>query len=531
VLLLFLAAQSAAAPTDAVLTVTTNSDAVNGDVATATGLITNPGPDGISLREALQVTNNDPGHYTVRFAPTLERMRILVGSPLPPLTGGSVVVEGDTNADTAPDVTLRPSPEFPSGDAAGLQISSSGNRLHALALEGFAVGVEIRPISKPLPTHRTFADNMVGGVDIRDVRDGIKVAFYSLECGTTVNMPPCQTFNRWENIVITDNTVAARQSGIHVSLQDVVGDRAEGITITDNTVRLDNDGKPTGGPPIQIDEGGNTTKTVISDVVIARNSIEAVNPDGGILLAAGLQRSAANAIEHVRIADNSVHLAQVGECPSCQAVVVDAGSDWGAFPPSYPGYPDGNVIRDVEVSRNSASGSLAAGVRIQAGVDGGGSRNRIENVKVERNTIRSSILGKGVYVWVGLATPSTRPATGNRITAVIIDANRITNGKGRPEGDTDGRTAAGVVLVGGLNQGRKGVIRDVRITKNRIATSQVGIRVIGGLGSTARGNSVTCVRLAHNRVTGTRTVVSVQSNGVWRKFGRASGNRASLGGC
>jgi len=124
------------------------------------------------------------------------------------------------------------------------------------------------------------------------------------------------------------------------------------------------------------------------------------------------------------------------------------------------------------------------------------------------------------------------PATGNRITGVSIDANRITTGNGRPvAGDTDKHTAGGVLLLGGLNHSRRSVIHDVRIRKNRIATAHVGIRLIGGLGATARGNNVTCVRLAGNRITGTRKAVSVVPNGRWRKFGRASGNRASLGGC
>jgi hypothetical protein len=71
----------------------------------------------------------------------------------------------------------------------------------------------------------------------------------------------------------------------------------------------------------------------------------------------------------------------------------------------------------------------------------------------------------------------------------------------------------------------------VRISKNRIATAQVGTRLIGGLESTARGNSLTCVRLAGNRVTGTRRALSVTPNAGGQKFGFASGDRASLGSC
>lgn len=466
--------------------VATTSDTVNGDVSTVQRLIADPGPDGISLREAIQATNNDPGQYTIRFASALAGATIPVeSSPLPPLTGGGVMVEGDIDGDGKPDVTLRPGPRFPAGEAGGFQISSSGNRLHAVTVERFTIGVDIRPLGQPLPSHRTFANNEVSGLVISGVRNGVRLTFYSLGCD------PCPTYNRWTNTTITGNTIVARQSGIHVPVFGSIGDRVEGLAVTDNAIRLGTRARPTmGGPAIQVDQSGHATQSRISDVLIARNSIEAVNPDGAIFVAAGLQRGNANTIEGVRILENRVHLMKVGVCFNCYAIVVDAGSDRGAF--NSPGYPDDNVVRNVLVAGNSMSGVLAAGVRIQAGVDGGGSRNRIENVRVERNMIRSTALGKGVYLWVGQIGGRAfdgKPVLGNRITAVTIDANRVTTGKKGPTPDTDYRTAGGIVLLGGANFGRGGVIRDVRITKNRITTSQAGVRLIGGLGSTARGNS------------------------------------------
>ena len=68
---------------------------VNGDVTTVPRLIASPGPDGISLREALHATNNDPGSHAIGFAPALVGTTIIIESELPPLTGGGVTVEGD----------------------------------------------------------------------------------------------------------------------------------------------------------------------------------------------------------------------------------------------------------------------------------------------------------------------------------------------------------------------------------------------------------------------------------------------------
>jgi hypothetical protein len=331
------------------------------------------------------------------------------------------------------------------------------------------------------------------------------------------------------NTTITRNTLEVSQDAIHVAMMNVVGDRVEDLRITDNTIRH---GSPTafidGGPPIQVDIGGNSAETRISDVLIARNTIEAFQSggDAAITVAAGLQRAHGNTIEDVRILDNRIHVRRPsGRVPCCFGIMVTAGSDFFAVDPRITGdtYPDGNVVRNVQITGNSVRGALASAVRIQAGADGGGSRNRVEGVRVERNVTRSTILGKGVYVWVGQTSPGSRPATGNAIANVTIDGNRVTTGKGRPTVDTDQQTAGGVVLLGGELLGRDNSIRGVRITNNRIATPQVGIRVIGGRRSSARGNSVSCVRIARNKVTGTRHAVSVKAN-----IAGASRNRASL---
>jgi hypothetical protein len=162
----------------------------------------------------------------------------------------------------------------------------------------------------------------------------------------------------------------------------------------------------------------------------------------------------------------------------CAGIVVNAGSDSAeaAFPNARPlRYPDDNGLGNVEISGNSVSGTLDTGVSVMAGVGAGGSRNRIENIRVERNTIGSSRVAGGVSLVVGNGQPfKNRYATGNRIAGVTIRANRITIGKAKPVEINDPLTG-GVVLVAGGRFGRRGVVRDVRITNNRIATVRAGI--------------------------------------------------------
>jgi hypothetical protein len=530
------------------ITVTTSSDRTNGDVRTVATLIANPGPDGVSLREALAAANNEPGSNTIRFAPALAGAAITLESQLPPLTGGGVSVEGDIDGNGTPDVTLRPGSRSVPPLPWAFQISSSGNRLHALTLEGFSTGVMFQPywphwLPNPgeFPSHRTFANNVVADLVIRGGagQSGIGLdTVQSSECNA-FNLAPCETHNRWTNTAFAGNTIEVGQFALIVGLNASNGDRVDGLTVTDNTIQHGTSATPgKGGAAIQVSSGGNSTQNVISDVVIARNSIEGVDGDGGIFVDAGLQRAQANTIERVRILDNRIHLVKQGEAACCFAIVLSAGSDTWAVDVRPVRYPDGNIVRDVEVVGNSVSGSLAAGVRIQAGVDAGGSRNRVEKVRVERNVIRSTMMGKGVYLWLGDILPFEGTyATGNRIAGVRIAANRITTGSGKPlAGETFKQSAGGIVLVGGWHYSRDGVVRDVRITNNRIASAHAGIRLLGGIGPTARGNRVSCVRLSGNHTTGTRKAVVVTPNVAERKGegpvpGRASGNRASLSGC
>src|SRR3990172_4104456 len=119
------------------ITVTTNADIINGNVSSVAGLLANPGPDGIALREAIEATNNDPGEYTIQFTAQLDGTTIYTGATnnqdLPPLLGGSVIINGDIDGDLTPDVTIANASAFQY--PFGFKIQSSNNTLHALQME------------------------------------------------------------------------------------------------------------------------------------------------------------------------------------------------------------------------------------------------------------------------------------------------------------------------------------------------------------------------------------------------------------
>ena len=490
--------------------VTTANDAMNGDVSSVAALLANPGPDGVSLHEAVAATNNDPGSWTIRFA-TLQPIPVEIALLL---KGGNVTIEGPATLVAKPGVSPRPS---------GLRISSSGNTLRALTLEGFQEAAGIWPVSVPLPAGVTYADNTIEQLTIRGADNGVTVQFWSPECN------PCQTHNRWVNTTIRDNVIEAARSGIYFTLGTVIGDVVDGVTITGNTLRIGTTAEPDGdGPPLQVDVAGNSVSTRIANVLIADNTIETVQSgsDGAIIIVSGLQRARQSIIEDVRVLRNRIHVDRPsGSVLCCFGIFVSAGSDYFAFDPGqFTGFPDDNVVRRVEVSDNEIVGPLAVGVQVQAGASGGGSRNRVETVSVRRNVISSTTVSRGVYLWTGQIGQGLT-VTGNSIADAEIDSNTITTGVSAPFAGTDSATAGGVVLIAGGAGGRDGLIDNVRIINNQITTAYAGVRLIGGATvfanspDAAQANTVRCVRITGNRVQGTSTAMFARAN-----VGNASGN-------
>jgi hypothetical protein len=339
------------------ITVTNNTDKVDADTSSVEALQSNPGPDGISLREAIEATNNDPGSYAIAFSSTLSGTTITLGQYLPPLTGGGVSIEGDINGDGTPDVTLVTTLQEEWSRA--IQIASSGNRLHGLTLQGFAVGVWIDPATgDELPTRRTLADNAISGLAIRGIRiDGIMFhSPASPDCG--LPMPdPCRTYITFANTTITGNTIEtipARGAGINMQISNS-GDRIAGATVTGNTIRIG------GGAGIELGQNGNAgddgTPARISEVLIARNSIEGIGAVG-IEVLAGASRAQGNITEGVRVLDNRVHVA-------CRARKSAMASPSGLAPMRRPRSPPTSIpfatpmATCCATSRSRATGSVA----------------------------------------------------------------------------------------------------------------------------------------------------------------------------
>ena len=512
-LLVLVVATSAAVPTArsaSGLVVTTVSDAVNGNTSSVAALLADPGPDGISLREAISATNNDPGTYTIRFAPSLKGATIAVDSQLPSLIGGGVTIEGDIGGDGKPDVTLAKAAGFsatlgtycPASGGCGLSIGSSGNRLHALTLEGFGAGVDIEPWhsgddARPAPpTNQTLSDNVVSGLVMHGIQTfGVLIdSVFNKNCGLYAGYPqPCVTNDTWSNTTITGNTIDtgnAGDAGIAAKLANA-GDRVENITVTDNTIQINGPGQGIGLEVIS-----NATGAAISSGLIARNSI--VGRAGiGISVVAGGVRAQTNTVKGVQVLDNRISLVSQNSGFCCQGIVVEAGGDTNT-PLAPVAYPDGNETQNVLVRGNAISGTLVSGVSVQAGL-GGGSNNRVHDIQVEANTITSSTLASGVLFWtVGGGSPiGNKDQTNNQIARVAVDANRITIGTAQGSLSSGG---GGIVIVGGSGSlARNCSVKDIQIVNNVIGPGPSLILLVGG-NNGASGNQLAGVQIVNDTI-------------------------------
>ena len=543
-----------------IITVTNATDAVNGNVSSPAALMASPGPDGISLHEAILATNNSPGTYTIRFDPKLRGSSIPVNRPaLPNLTGGNVIIDGDTDGDGQPHIKLVGAGSSPPD---GILICSSGNTLHALAMDNFGNAV----VFGVQASDGTYTNNTVSHMVIRNTNEAI-----SLSTGRQSQR------NHWVNTLIVGNDIECASDGIRLGLNWSAGNSLDHTTIVRNTVR--------GGTAIGIGVGAGFwatgTDNTITDAEISDNIID--GPwQSGVGLGAGGVGSSRNHLSGIRVERNQV-LMEPGSTTlfGMQIMVGDAGTDWSdpSFLPFT--YPDDNEISNLQVLSNSVTGQAARGINLQLGW-GGAENNSIHDVVVSGNDVEiASVDGEAMGIRLlgpeGVSPAGRKPAQNCQMRNVAVQANtvRISGPHFYPQNGV-------IALTGGDYGGINGSLQDIWISHNDLdgsgspeiniyggagdtpftnpaqdfvstgntinhveawcniarhsppisptegmPPSAIGVTVFGGING-ATGNLVQGIRLQDNLVGGVLNRVSVQDN--WNSAGglAATGNTASL---
>lgn len=403
-----------------VITVTTGSDVSDGgNDSSLPALLAHPGSDGISLREALEVTNQAPGVYTICFADHLVDATINLENPLPLLRSGNVIINGDITDDGRPDIII----DGAGFDYAGFVVSSSGNTLHALTIQNCNEGVQFNPLSS---TNTTFADNVVSNLQMRDIdEEGINLSRGWEESP--------MTGNQWVNTLIIGNEIEAVGSGIAFGLGYSAGNRIEKTRIINNTIRTE--GADYGvGIHLQAGLWVDSVDNKIVDALIANNTIEIGGSDDSFCIRVAAGDSAGrNIVDGIRIVGNRIRMTRPGDSfPVRAGISLIAGdSATTAIDPTYRPiyYPEDNIIRNVWIEDNIIEGRGWKGIDIFSGY-GGARYNTVEDVFVLGNLIDiglSDIPPFGIVISGGPSpisgpNPDTSP---NEVSDINIQWNTI----------------------------------------------------------------------------------------------------------
>jgi uncharacterized protein (TIGR03437 family) len=467
-----------------VITVTNATVAVNGDTSSVAALVANPGPDGISIQEAIIATNNDPGTWNIQFAPALKGSIIDTGtSGLNALTGGNVTINGDINGDGQPDVTLTTTSQ--STGTLGVSIYSGGNTLYALALQNFWYGVWISPPRLGVPViGATFSNTTVSNL----VLTGIQCT------GIGVNPPSpssADTQSNWDHILITGNTISGSAAGPALGIDMELGSAAGGdmwqhTTIANNKIMLPMPGAETVGIAMNVGNGLGANNNQALDTLIANNTVSVAPGTTGIRIAAGVGSGSANLMDGMQVIGNQIGV--IGQTASANGLASginlatgDAASDDVDVDPSLRPiqYSENNIARNITILSNTGGFPIFA----QAACCGN-ANNTIDHLSILGNTLTGMQLvggANGGYY--------SRPSTGNMLSNVLVQANTINSPPLPPSPPSplpptlaDAVSQGGAItVIAGLGEPGNSV-NGISIANNDVNTQLIGISIVAGWG-------------------------------------------------
>lgn len=429
------------------LLVTNISDVVNGDTSSPDALVGNPGPDGISLWEAMLAANAALNPLSIVFDPSLKGAVIPVTDKLPDISMGRLNITGDIDADGNPDITIDGGKK-----AVGcFYVRSSDVWISGFVIKNFgSIGIDVAANSYD-GVQRVGRVTMLGNTISVKEGEAIRIAAYGRD--RTI-----------ENVDILRNRLRDCNFGINISAgfgsQPNSGNRIVNLTIRENTIAnnfIAINAEATHMPGAEAN--------VLSDLEISDNTIQG-HPDTSINLGGGFGPAVSgNRLDHLFIRNNTIENLEGG----CGVEIGNGGED-----------SSDNHVRGVVIEGNV--------VKVKEGIlvfgSDGGSGNTVEDLLVHRNTI----LG-GLYQGVHIAGGGSG-AEGCSVKKVRVTNNLIARKGG-----------AGIALLGGIDHAPNNAIKDVVILNNTLVSDGNQADWAGGVNieddNNSTGNVITGVKIAN----------------------------------
>lgn len=337
------------------------SDVTNGDVSSPGRLSASPGPDGISLREAITAANTAPLPYEITFAQALVGGTIEVLSPMPYLARRSMKLIGLATGSGAPGITISGTgmtPRFSILVVAASEVSIARLRFTGM-IEFPAVEVLVGPTRGGEPGPQEITDVVVEDNDFdrgasTTPANAIAIGSKPSSVGTRVRRVTVAR-NRFRNTGQIGGDHEASTVGLHVAgiqplIEDVtiVGNRFEGCAFSVILVV------------------SRATGAVIRDTRIIRNDM--VGSDGIFFDVNGTEATGSSIARTLVIGNRFSGNAEA-------VAMIVWGGLFGAT---------GNTVSSVWFHNNIVD-QYAGGVIVIGGM-GGSSGNRVENVQIANST-------------------------------------------------------------------------------------------------------------------------------------------------
>ncbi|MCF8359612.1 MAG: T9SS type A sorting domain-containing protein [Prolixibacteraceae bacterium] len=429
----FLAAQT--------IVVSNTNEEVNGDTSSPATLAANNGGDGISLNEAILAAGASAAYDTIKFDPLLTGSVIYLNNGLEWIRQGNLTINGDTDNDTIPDITIDGTI---CSSNIGLTVSGA---LHVvikcLALQNFqSSGISVEtavdegfPLAEDLVIRHCTISNMGWA-------------------GVTLMMHN-QGYAAIRNVKLVENTIQYCNNGVQAYTgmgENASDNEISGLSIIKNTII--NSGYSI-GIFISITGSPNASRNSISDVHIRGNQISG-HTNASILIDAANQADCMNnTIDGIVIAENIID-----GTPVTIELVSVGGSGVNAT---------GNVLSDVTIKDNVLTNG---GIQFGGATGSGAYNNTISSVLIDRNHI-SSCENNGIFLIAG-----SGGAHNNLIENIVLRNTFVGNS-----------SDAGVLLHGETSTSPNNDINGVTIANMTLVNNGVGSSWAGGLNINSKNSS------------------------------------------